>query len=126
MSAIRYRETLWSELYAGNRHTVTCLQPGVLATETALELAPVRRQRVVWRIDGGAGSDEQVCWLLSRGYQLMLKGISGRRAHALGRQVTRWDPYGDAWLGSVRPPIGACLPLHCTGHLPTFRQLSIA
>ena len=111
MSAIRYRETLVSELYAGNRHTVTCLQPSVLAAETALELAPERRQRVVWRIDGGAGSDEQVRWLLSRGYQLMLKGISGRRAHALGQQVARWDPYGDAWLGSVRPPVDYGYPV---------------
>jgi hypothetical protein len=96
---------MWSELYPGNRHTVRCLQPAVLAAENALELAPERRSRVVWRADGGAGSDEQIHWLLERGYQIMMKGTSSRRAHALARQVSRWDAYGDAWLGCVASPV---------------------
>lgn len=31
--------------------------------------------------------------------------MSSRRAEALARQVRRWDPYQDAWLGEVEPPI---------------------
>jgi hypothetical protein len=31
--------------------------------------------------------------------------MSNRRAEALARQVSRWDPYQDAWLGEVEPPI---------------------
>lgn len=84
---------------------MTCLQPAVLATESSLELANRQRQRIVWRFDGGAGSDEQVNWLLSRGYQLVGKGLSNRRAEALARQVKRWDRYQDCWLGTVSPPI---------------------
>ncbi len=38
VSCIKYHETVWSELYPGNRHTVQCFQPAVLATENALEL----------------------------------------------------------------------------------------
>lgn len=96
---------MWSELYPGNRHTVQCFQPAVLATENALELAPEHRRRTVWRMDGGAGSDEQLTWLLGRGYQTMAKGISNRRAKALARQVRRWDAYDDCWLGEVPAPI---------------------
>lgn len=81
------------------------MQPAVLATETALELAPERRRRVVWRLDGGGGSDDQIRWLLGRGYHVMAKGMSGRRAHALAKQVTRWDSYQDAFLGRVEPPV---------------------
>lgn len=78
----------------------------MLAAETALDLAPKRRQRVVWRLDGGAGSDEQVAWLLERGYQVIAKGMSNRRAGALAQQVKRWDAHGeDAWLGSVDCPV---------------------
>jgi len=84
---------------------VQCFQPAVLATENALELAPEQRKRTVWRIDGGAGSDEQLRWLLARDYQIVAKGTSNRRAEALSRQVRRWDAYDDYWLGEVSPPV---------------------
>jgi len=90
---------------AGNRHTSHCLRAAVLGAENALELAPQHCQRVVWRIDGGGGSDEHIRWLLSRGYHLMVKGASHRRAEALARQVTRWDAYRDVWLGQVAAPV---------------------
>jgi hypothetical protein len=77
----------------------------MLAAEKALELAPQQRQRTVWRMDGGAGSDEQLSWLLARGYQTMAKGLSNRRAEALARQVRRWDVYDNGWLGEVPAPV---------------------
>ena len=77
----------------------------MLATESSLELDERQRKRVVWRMDGGAGSDEQLRWLLARQYQIVIKGFSNRRAEALARQVTRWDIYGDVWLGQVQPPV---------------------
>ena len=82
-----------------------CLQPAVLAAENALELAPAQRKRTVWRLDGGAGSDEHIRWLLDRDYHLVAKGMSNRRAGALAVQVRRWDSYGDVWLGEVAPPM---------------------
>jgi len=105
VSAIHEGETIWSDVYPGNYHTVHCLQPAVESTETALELSAEQRRRTVWRMDGGAGSDEHIIWLLARGYQIMVKGMSSRRAEALARQVQRWDPYTEnAWLGEVDPP----------------------
>jgi hypothetical protein len=105
VSAIAYRETIWSELYPGNCHTIQCFQPAVLAAETALALTPAQRKRTVWRMDGGSGSDEQLCWLLARDYHVLAKGYSNRRAAALAKQVARWDAYrADTWLGEVEPP----------------------
>ncbi len=56
-------------------------------------------------MDGGSGSDEQLCWLLERGYHVLAKGYSNRRAEALAKQVRRWDVHEGAWLGEVEPPI---------------------
>lgn len=112
MSAVNYRETLWSDVFPGNRHTVRCLRPAVRAAETALELAPERHKRVVWRLDGGAGSDAQLRWLLERQYHVIAKGTSNRRAQALAQQVTRWDTYRDAWLGTVPSPVDFGRPVH--------------
>lgn len=56
-------------------------------------------------MDGGAGSDDQLCWLLAQDYQVMAKGISNRRAEALAKQVRRWDAYEDYWLGEVPAPV---------------------
>lgn len=92
-------------MYPGNRHTVQCLQPAVQATETALELTSAHRKRTVWRLDGGSGSDAHLRWLLARGYQVIAKGMSSRRAEALAHQVGRWDTYHDAWVGEVDPPV---------------------
>lgn len=119
MNAVDYRETLWSELFSGSRPSVTCLQPAVLAVETVLDLAPSdqpeptsldlarrqRRSRIVWRLDGGFGSDDKLRWLLARNYQVMTKGFSGRRADNLAQQVKRWTPSGDVWLGQVASPV---------------------
>jgi hypothetical protein len=84
---------------------VQCLEPAVLAAETALELSAEQRKRTVWRLDGGAGSDEHIRWLLQRDYHIVAKGMSHSRAEALSRQVSRWDAYGGVWLGEVKPPV---------------------
>jgi len=106
VSAINYRETVWSGLFAGNRTTVTCLKPAVLGSETSLDLALEQRKRTVYRLDGGAGTDEKLQWLVGRGYHFIAKGFSGKRAHALAQQVSRWDAYdATSWLGTVQSPV---------------------
>lgn len=77
----------------------------MLGAESALELDASRRARVVIRSDGGAGSDENIRWLLKQGYQFHGKGYSNRRAGKLASAVSRWDAYGDVWLGTVPTPI---------------------
>jgi hypothetical protein len=56
-------------------------------------------------MDGGAGSDEELRWLLARNYQIVAKGTSNRRAEALAKQVKRWDVFQDAWLAEVNSPV---------------------
>jgi hypothetical protein len=106
VSAIEQRETVWSEVFPGNYHTLRCFKPAVEATETALALSTEQRKRTVWRMDGGSGADDELRWLLARGYQVMAKGLSNRRAEALAAKVKRWDGYQEnSWLGEVEPPV---------------------
>jgi hypothetical protein len=70
------------------------------------------RKHVLYRLDGGSGTDENLGWLLKRDYQVIGKGFSGNRANALARQVTRWDAY-DALcqIGRVRPTFNLGRPV---------------
>jgi len=102
---VKYGETVWSDLYPGNQHTVNCLQDAVESTESSLELADCHRKRTVWRFDGGAGSDEQFRWLLKRGYHVVGKGTSNVRAAKLTKQVRRWDRHDNYEVGEVSPPV---------------------
>ena len=89
-----------------------CLQAAVLAVESSFDLGPAERKRTLYRLDGGAGTDANLRWLLSRDYQVLAKGFSGKRANALAVQVPRWDPYApQAWLGRVRPPFDLGRPI---------------
>jgi hypothetical protein len=110
-SVVKYHETLWSDVFPGNYHTVQCLEPAILATENALDLSAQRRKRTVWRLDGGAGSEQHMRWLMKRGYHLLAKGLNNRRAHALAREVQRWDSYRDMRLGEVPAPTGYPCPV---------------
>ena len=81
-----------------------CLQQAVLAVESSFELASEMRKRTLYRLDGGSGNDENLRWLLHRGYQVVGKGFSGKRAKALADRVSRWDADDDqSWLGWVDP-----------------------
>lgn len=77
----------------------------MLGVESSFEFNAAQRKRTLFRLDGGAGTDENVRWLLARDYQLLAKGYSGKRAHALANQVSRWDAYdAHCWLGRIVPP----------------------
>ena len=99
VSAIDYQETVWSHVFPGNQLTVNCLPDALQGVQSSLELAAKQRKRTVWRMDGGGGSEANFRLLLQQGYQLHAKGLSSSRAAALAKTVSRWDPYGDIWLG---------------------------
>jgi len=112
VSAILGRETIWSDVFPGNHHTLHCFKPAVEAAETALELSPEQRRRKVRHLDGGSGADDELCWLLAKDYHVMAKGLSNRQAEALAAKVRRWDPYQEnVWLGEVDPPIDYGCPV---------------
>ena len=89
-----------------------CLQEAVLGVESLFELALDQRKRVLYRLDGGSGTDKNLRWLLGRGYQVLGKGFSGKRAKALATLVSRWDDYDDqSWLGWVDLPFDLGQPV---------------
>lgn len=100
-----YRESLISQLYPGWQHSSNCLQPAVEAFEQRLNLLPERRHKIVWRLDGGFGGDQNVEYLLGRGYHVLAKGASNRRAAKLAAQVKRWRALRtDKFVGQVSTP----------------------
>ena len=103
VSAIKYRETIWSNVLPGNYHTTHGLQPAVEATENALELGPDQRKRTVWRLDGGCG-EQKLRWLVARDYHILAKGMNNNRTMALVRNVRRWDAFKDASVAEVVVP----------------------
>lgn len=112
VSAIQYQETLWSDVLPGTYLTLHCLQPAVCAVESSFDLVPRLRPHVLYRLDGGAGTDENLRWLLARGYHVVGKGFSGKRANALAQRVKRWDAYdAHSQIGRVRPTFDLGRPI---------------
>lgn len=56
-------------------------------------MAPKSRHfpHLIWRLDGGFGSDDAIKWLLARHYQMLVKGYNSLRAAKLARQVAPDD-----------------------------------
>lgn len=88
--AAQYREIVWQEVVAGNTASCATLQAAVELTEQLLGLTPADRQWVRWRIDAGFGTFENICWLLHRGYQVLVKLYSPSTAAKLSRSVRQW------------------------------------
>lgn len=100
-----YHESLLSQLYPGSQSSATALQPAVLLFEKQLALPERYRHKIIWRVDAGFGSDPNVNWLVQRGYQVLAKGISNRRAGKLLTLVQRWRLVAEnKWVGSVPTP----------------------
>jgi hypothetical protein len=62
-------------------------------------------------LDGGSGSEQELRWLVERGYHILAKGINHNRAKTLAKQVVRWDPCGQDWLGEVPAPTDYARPV---------------
>jgi hypothetical protein len=92
--ATHYHEVVVDQLFPGTTQLPGALQPLITAAEQTLELDAARRTRTIIRIDAGGGSLDDVNWLLARGYQVLVKEYSGKRARKLAASVTTWvaDP----------------------------------
>jgi hypothetical protein len=55
--------------------------------ERLLDLDEHKRRRTLIRIDGGFGTDENLNWLIWRGYEFVAKGYGGRQANMLASSV---------------------------------------
>jgi hypothetical protein len=92
--ATHYQEVVVEHLVPGTDQLPKVLRTLVEATEQVLALDVARRARTLIRVDAGGGSVDDLNWLLERGYQLLAKEYSGKRAHKLAATVGDWldDP----------------------------------
>lgn len=105
--ATLYNEIVNEQLYNGKTQLQSSLRPLVLHAEEVLELDQARRQQTIVRVDGGAGKDEDINWLLERGYGVLVKVKNWKRAAKLAATVQTWytDPKtGDRQAGWVEVP----------------------
>ena len=107
VTATLYNEIVVDRLYDGKTQLQSSLQPLVLAAEEVLSLNRARREQTILRVDGGGGRDEDINWLLKRGYAVLVKVKNWKRAEKLARSVHTWhtDPKtGDREVGWVQAP----------------------
>ena len=92
--ATRYHEVVVDQLFPGTTQLTTALQPLIEAAEHTLALDEAQRCRTIIRVDAGGGSQDDINWLLERGYQVHTKDYSAQRARKLAAQVDTWidDP----------------------------------
>lgn len=107
VTATLYDEIVVERLYTGKVQLEQSLQSLLDATEGVLELDEARRKRTVVRVDGGGGRDEDINWLLRRGYLVVVKVKNWQRAVKLSKSVTIWYPdpkTGSREVGWVEKP----------------------
>jgi hypothetical protein len=113
--ATHYEEVVVDRLFAGNVQLISALQPLVEAAESTLELDEVKRGRTIIRVDAGAGTLDDLNWLLARGSEVVAKEYSGRRVVRLAKTVVEWvqDPvWSERSFGWVtEPPTGYGRPV---------------
>jgi uncharacterized protein YggT (Ycf19 family) len=92
--ATHYQEVVVDQLFAGNVQLIKALQPLLEAAEATLQLDEAKRIRTIIRVDAGAGTVDDLNWLLARGYEVVAKEYSGQRIRRLAGIVREWvqDP----------------------------------
>lgn len=87
----RYREPLDVFLHPGNVHSAGPLEEIVRYLEDCYGWERAVRQNIMWRLDSGYGSDGKLSWLMRRGYKVVAKGLSHKRAANWARSVAPED-----------------------------------
>jgi hypothetical protein len=96
---------LLSLLMPGNTPSSVAFQPAVRALEQLTGWTAIQRQAVILRSDGGCGTDGNINWQLWRGYQVMTKGFSGKRARNQAALVQTWESVRPGlWVAPVVQP----------------------
>lgn len=101
-----YDEIVAEQLYNGKTQLNRSLRRLIEESEETLSLNGGFRRQTVVRVDGGGGNDDDINWLLARGYQIMVKVTHWKRVGKLAATVTQWhtDPQDDrrqaGWIES--------------------------
>ncbi len=87
-----YDEIVVDRLYSGKRQLDHSLKELMGLAEEALELTENKRKRTIIRVDSGGGDDENINWLLARGYFVLGKVRNWQRSVKLAKSVKQWYP----------------------------------
>ena len=97
------QEIISESLYPGNKTSCKAFKPMVQKMERILNLTgKSQRELIRLRLDAGFGTDENVNYALWRGYQLLTKMYSGKRAKSLSKSVTEWVDISPGSNGNTR------------------------
>jgi hypothetical protein len=94
-------------LYPGNQTSEKSLFETIQQLEALLQLHDrYQRSRILIRLDAGFGNDQNINWLLHRGYQVLSKHKSSKRASLIASQIDVWHPLDDRkWIAEVPQPL---------------------
>jgi len=85
------QEIVAERLYPGNMTSCKVFKAVVEKMEHTLSLTTEKERKLIrLRLDGGFGTDENINFALWRGYHLLTKLYSGKRARALAKSVCEW------------------------------------
>jgi len=82
-----YHESLLSLVYPGNRHGYEYCKPALQQLLAEWPWSADQRRQIIIRSDAEQGTDANMAYLLWQGFQLLLKGYSGRRTQAWVKQT---------------------------------------
>jgi len=77
-----YHESLLSLLYPGDRHAYEYCKPALKQLLMHWPWTKDQRRQIIVRSDAELGTDADVSYILWRGFQVLMKGYSGRRTQA--------------------------------------------
>lgn len=97
------QEIISESLYRGNKTSCKAFKPMVEKMERILNLTDKSRRKLIrLRLDAGFGTDENVNYALWKGYQLLTKMYSGKRAKSLSKLVNEWVDISPGSCGNTR------------------------
>jgi hypothetical protein len=90
-------------LYPGNQTSEKSLFKTIEQVEALLQIKDRHhRGGVLIRLDAGFGNDQNINWLLHRGYQVLCKHKSSKRASLIASQIDEWHPLDDRkWIAEA-------------------------
>ncbi len=88
--ASRYGEIVYEKLYPGVIQLEKNLPELLEGAESVLDLDAARRARTILRMDAGGGTDANINFWLTRGYQGLVKVKNWQRICKLVASVTHW------------------------------------
>jgi hypothetical protein len=85
------QEIIAESLYSGNKTSCKAFKPMVEKMERILGLTDISHRKLIrFRLDAGFGTDDNINHALWRGYHLLVKMYSGKRAKKLANSVKEW------------------------------------